>query len=250
VHKHRSLLSQNFLHNRELVKKLIRDSSIGKNDLVLEIGAGDGIILDQLLDVSSQVIAIEIDFGLYKTLEQKYSDRNNLNLYLGDALNFPTPRTKYKVFSNIPFALEGELVRKFLDDSNPPEDIYLIVRGDFAERLCKKNTLINISNSPFFEFKIIYHFKPYDFIPKTKVKPVMLRIKRRNEPLINFSEKQKYINFIHQGFGEGQPIYTNLKHKFRDKNLALILKNCRLNKDIKPGWINLVTWIELYKSLR
>ena len=64
MHKKRNLLSQNFLHDRELVKRLIRDSSIGKNDLVIEIGPGDGIILQELLKQAKHVIGIEIDFDL------------------------------------------------------------------------------------------------------------------------------------------------------------------------------------------
>src|SRR5687767_11452600 len=112
MYKQRNLLSQNFLHDRELVKRLIRDSSIGKNDLVIEIGPGDGIILRQLLHQAKKIIGIEIDFDLYNNLKRQYSNQENLNLYLGDILSFPVPRGPYKVFSNIPFAIEGGLIRK------------------------------------------------------------------------------------------------------------------------------------------
>src|SRR3989344_3500898 len=151
--KLRRNLSQTLLQNRELAKKLIRNSSIGKNDLVIEVGPGNGIILNELLEQAAHVIGIEVDFDIYKFLRKQHSGRANLSLYLGDALSFPVPRENYKVFSNIPFAIEGKLIRKFLNEANPPLDCYLVARRDLAERLSglRGNNLFYVSNSTFFE---------------------------------------------------------------------------------------------------
>ena len=56
-----SHLSQNFLINRELVQKLVRDSSIVSTDIVIDIGAGTGIITQELLKITSHVVPIEKD---------------------------------------------------------------------------------------------------------------------------------------------------------------------------------------------
>lgn len=117
---HKRLLSQNFLCNRQLVKQLIRDSSIGKNDTVLEIGAGQGIITQELLEASKQVLAIELDAKLLQDLRHKFMRIANLTLIQGNFLETPLPNQPYKVFSNIPFSITGEVIRKLLQSPNPP----------------------------------------------------------------------------------------------------------------------------------
>jgi len=242
-------LSQNFLFSRTLVKSLVRSSSIGKNDLVLEIGPGSGIILEELTKQAGHVIGIEIDFELYQNLKNKYSNRKNLTLYLGDALSFPVPREKYKVFSNIPFAIEGELIRKFLNEANAPVDCLLVVRRDLAERLCQKNTLFNIANRPFFEFSIFHYFNKHDFSPSPKVEAVMFRFKKRIEPQIPFEERKKYHMFVKEGFGNGQAVYQNLKKRYGFR-LKIAFKRLNISKDTKPSFIPFELWLELYKFLR
>ncbi len=66
-----TLFSQNFLHNRGLVERLVRSSSIGKNDLVLEIGPGKGIITEQLVQTAGHVLAVEIDRGYAHNLPSR-----------------------------------------------------------------------------------------------------------------------------------------------------------------------------------
>src|SRR5512139_1904971 len=110
--KKRKLYSQNFLYNRKLVQHLVSGSSIAKNDLVLEIGPGEGIITNELVKSSRFVVAVEIDTEKYAYLKQKFNRINNLTLYLGDFLDFELPSLPYKVFANIPFSTEGKIIRK------------------------------------------------------------------------------------------------------------------------------------------
>ena len=103
----RKILSQNFLHNHKFVKFLVRQSSIGEKDLVLEIGPGRGIITNELLQIASQVIAIEKDTSLV------FKSHPRLNLIYGDFLEFTPPTHNYKVFSNIPFSITAEILKNY-----------------------------------------------------------------------------------------------------------------------------------------
>ena len=114
----RRLYSQNNLVNPKLIAKLIRKSSLGKNDKVIEIGPGRGIITQELLKVAGRVTAIELDRKLYFHLKEKYKNAKNLELIRGDFLNFRMPPYSYKVFSNIPFNITSGVLRKLTDDDN------------------------------------------------------------------------------------------------------------------------------------
>ena len=76
--KARKILSQNFFYSRKLVSKLVRLSSIGINDTVLDIGAGKGIMAEALVPISKKVIAIEIDQDLYRYLKNKFKANNRV----------------------------------------------------------------------------------------------------------------------------------------------------------------------------
>lgn len=247
----RILYSQNFLHSQKLVKKLIGSSSIGKNDLVLEIGPGKGVITQELIKTGKQVIAVEIDSHWYNYLQNKFSNNTNLSLYKADFLSFPLPKAPYKVFANIPFSIEGKIIRKLIDANNPPEDCYLVTMKELAYRLAApyKENQFSVSHKPWFESSIVYNFRREDFTPFSNADASMIRFKKREIPLLNWSDKQKYQLFIEEYFKYGLPIYKTMKIKFSKNKAYRILKQVGINKDMKPSYLSFEQWIILYKVL-
>jgi len=202
THWRRPEFSQRFLHNRQLVEQLVRQSSIGKNDLVVEVGPGKGIITQELIRLARGVIAIELDQHLYQQLNQDLAGTPNLKLIHQDFLTWPLPREAYKVFANLPFDVEGLIVRKLINAANPPKDCCLVVRKDVAERWAgiSYRGQFSASYRPWFHFAIVHKFRRQDFIPKPKAAAVMLRIARRDQPLLPWSEKRNYQHFIARQF--------------------------------------------------
>ena len=247
----RKLFSQNFLHSRKLVHELIRGSSIGKHDLVLEIGPGKGILTEELLKQSQHVIAVEIDSQWYKYLQEKLSSSDNLTLYHEDFLNFKLPSLPYKVFANIPFSIEGKIIRRLIDAKNPPEDCYLVMMKDVAYRLSApyKDNQFSIMHKPWFEFSIYYHFSRKDFTPYSNVESVMIRFMKRENPLLSWDQKEKYQRFIEEDFQYGLPVFQHLKRRYGKGKAVEILGQIQANKQSKPSYINMKEWIRLYKLL-
>ena len=164
----RRLLSQNFLKSRKLVSKLVRQSSVGINDTVLEIGPGKGIITEELLRISKNIVAIELDTNLYFYLQRKFGNfKYKLSLVNQDFLRYKLPKYEYKVFANIPFSIEGKIIRKLLDAKYPPQDCYLVTRKNLAERISglKYESQFSIFYKPWFTFEIVHYFNRFDYEP-------------------------------------------------------------------------------------
>jgi len=248
----RKLFSQNFFHNRKLIIKLLGRSSIGKNDLVLEIGPGKGIVTEQLLKQAQHVLAVEIDRYWYNYLQKGFNSTNNLTLYLEDFLNFRLPVLPYKVFANIPFSIEGKIIRKLIDAQNPPEDCYLVMMKEVAYRLAApyKDNMFSVLHKPWFELSIYYQFRRTDFIPVPSVDVVMLRFTKRTDSLLPWTEKAKYQQFIKTGFGQGQPVLQNLKKSYGRKRVVTELIKLNLNKEVKPGFVSIEQWVRLYRIFK
>ena len=195
----RKLLSQNFLRGRALVKSLIRASGISWKDSVLEIGAGSGIITEDLLSVSRKVIAVEIDKDLFALLSGRLGNNNALELVHGDFLDFELPKEPYKIFSNIPFSITGEIIKKLLLSDNPPDSCNLIVQKEAAEKFMvnqRKNSMLSILFYPWFEIKVSHIFKRTDFHPIPSVDLCLLQIVKRSTPLVPNDYLSKYRDFV------------------------------------------------------
>lgn len=182
------LLSQNFFVNRELIQKLIRDSSISPQDTVIEIGSGQGIMTRELLKITPHVIAIEKD--------------PRLSSHPQDFLTYRLPSQPYKVFANIPFSITNDIVRKLLQASNPPLDCYLIVQNEAANKfiISQTNTMSALLYFPWWDIQITYRFNRSDFHPTPKVNAVLLHIKPKSNPKIPRSKKVQYFDFVAHTF--------------------------------------------------
>ena len=249
----RKILSQNFFHDRKLVKQLLRKSSIGQNDIVLEIGPGKGIITEQLFYICKKVIAVELDTQLYLHLQNEFKAYSSkLNFINKDFLKYNLPPYSFKVFANIPFSIEGKIIRKLLNADNPPVDCYLVMRKDLAERLSgkKEEGLFSILYKPWFDLEIIHTFSKYDYIPAARMDTVLLRIRKKELSLINFREKRKYDTFIGQGFGGGKNLKYNLQTFLSYEQLKRLSKQYNFDKNSSPSKLSLQQWVAIFTFIR
>ncbi len=248
----RKLLSQNFLCSRTLINSLVRRSSIGQNDTVLEIGPGKGFITDELLRAAKRVITVELDQKLVLHLKQILGHHPNLQVHRGNFLNFSLPSYSYKVFANIPFSIEGEIVRKLLDSNNPPQDCYLMVDKRLALRLSgtAHENQFSLKHKPWFDISIFYQFKRSDFVPEPSVDSVMWRITKKSLPLIPEEEGRRWERFIEAGFGQGTPVKQNLRRLLTGRQIQDLQSRVNFSLKAKPGYLTLEQWIDIYRTIK
>jgi len=103
---------QHFLRSSRLAAELVRAARVQPGDLVLDLGAGTGVLTAALLRVTSRVVAIEIDERLAAGLRDRFPD---IDVRTGDALRVELPRTPFKVVANLPFDGGTAILRRLLD---------------------------------------------------------------------------------------------------------------------------------------
>jgi 16S rRNA A1518/A1519 N6-dimethyltransferase RsmA/KsgA/DIM1 with predicted DNA glycosylase/AP lyase activity len=221
--RRRRLYSQNYLRSPGLVDKLIRSSSIGEYDTVLEIGSGRGIITGRLSKVARSVIGIERDKNLYRYLSKLYGKVGNIKLYCTNILYFNLPTFPFKVFANIPFIITASLIRKLTSDKNFREG-YLVVQKEAAKKFIGmpysyENSMMSILLKPYFGISIFHEFARTDFHPVPNVDTVMIRIIRLRYPIIESFNKALFKNFIMYTFNRSKVArlgFTELIKLFRN----------------------------------
>lgn len=244
--------SQVFLKDRDLVVSLIERSSIGSRDIVLEIGPGQGIITRELVKRAGRVIAVEKDPQMCQALSGLVRDSNNLELYQTDALSFPLPKEPYKVFANIPFAIEGKLIRRLINAKNPPQDAYLVMRREVAERMAgvPKESQFSILHKPWFDFEIFHKFRRGDFKPKPRAESVMLKIRKKEKTLVDQEDARLFKLLVEQGFGGGRRIRQNLSLAFSSRQLKQLAQENNFHLSDKPSDLTLEQWLAVFEFFR
>lgn len=238
--------SQNFLTSKRLIERLLRQTNISSNDIVLEIGAGKGHITKVLLCKSGKVIASEIDTKLCAALRNKFSGYQNFTLMNGDFLRSNLPQTEYKVFSNIPFSITTDIVRKLTQDKNPPRDAWLVMEkvrlSAFAANpaIRFKPFCLNL----FFDLKIVYHFQKEDFHPAPHVDVVLLHISQKAVPDLLLTDQRAYCSFVSNGFKYG---LAGKQSSLTKRQISTALRLAKLPPLSLDGEILYVQWLCLFR---
>jgi len=207
--KPNKLLGQNFLRDKNVLRKIISAANLTTNDVVLEVGPGEGVLTKELARHAGRVIAVEKDKNLAALLKAKLANNKNVEIIEGDILelikNPPPPSLKegskngspplggvrgdflfgeYKVVANIPYYLTSRLIRLLLASANPPQDIILMVQKEVAKHICAqlpKMSLLAVSVQFYAQPKIIASVSKNAFWPKPKVDSAIIRITPHND---------------------------------------------------------------------
>ena len=179
-------LSQHFLKSPRLALVLIGHSNLKKRDLVVEIGAGSGVITSALSYRVRQVIAVEPDHVTAEKLRENLKKREieNVTVVEKDFLEMKLPEEPYKVFSNPPFHLSSVIVHKLIESDNPPEAFYLILQKQFALKLLNTDrhytSQLGLKLIQSYNTKIKLPLKATDFTPPPAVPTVLFEAKKIN----------------------------------------------------------------------
>ena len=133
------LLSQHFLRSPRLALFLIGHSNIKKRDLVLEIGAGSGVITSALAKRAKKVLAFEPDAETAKKLRENLAKREikNVEIFEQDFLEFDLDSLDetYKVFFNPPFSISSKIIHKFLLKNGYKYKPYINLKDEYVKKM-------------------------------------------------------------------------------------------------------------------
>jgi len=124
---------QSFLKSPQIVRDIINAAEITKEDTILEIGGGLGILTEQLVQEGKHVYVIELDPGLAQALRDRFVNHENVTIIEGNALEVPLPEVT-KVVSNLPYSISSEITFRILRELEFEQAI-LMYQKEFAQRL-------------------------------------------------------------------------------------------------------------------
>ncbi len=204
----RKILSQNFLIDRRVIGDLVAGSGAGPGDLVLDIGAGHGLITEALAGRGARVVAVERDPVLTRRLRARFGPGSGVSVVAGDILAAPLPREPFAVVANLRFGITTKILRRLLGDpASQLRRADVIVQAEVARKRGTRGrgTLLNASWEPWFEFGTGQRVPRAAFRPQPRVDGAVLIVRRRERPLLDPALKRQYVEFVTAAFTGARP---------------------------------------------
>ena len=241
MHIPKKSLGQNFLLDRNLLKKIVSNINI-KNKNIIEIGSGTGLLTNEIIKQNpKKLILLEKDNSLYEKLKLKYLDNKSIEIenidVLKDNLSF---KNNFNIIANLPYNISTKLIIKLLIKyKNFKEMVFLVqkeVSDKFRYKLLKKKNKYSLFLEIVSNYQVLHNISNKVFYPKPKVKSTLIKITPKNIKI----DKEKLWIFSNKIFMNKRKKISN---KFNRLNNQIIDKKI-LEK--RPEDLNKSEYLELF----
>jgi 23S rRNA (adenine-N6)-dimethyltransferase len=191
---------RHLLRSKGLAETIVREAGVRTGDLVVDVGAGSGMLTLPLLAAGARVIAIEPDRELGGRLRRACPQAD---VVACDVHTFAWPREPFSVVANLPFAHAAEICRTLLSEPRLPlRGADLIVEWDFAAKRARlwPSTAQTVVWNAWYELAIVRRLPPSAFTPPPSVAAAVLRVRRRDVPLVDPARAGAWDRFVRDAF--------------------------------------------------
>jgi 23S rRNA (adenine-N6)-dimethyltransferase len=198
-------LGQHFLAGGRLAAELVEQASVEPADLVVEIGAGTGVLTRALARRAGRVVAVEYDPRLAAKARGRLAAHDNVEVVTADALRLPLPRRPFRVVANLPFGSTAAMLRRLLDDPRSPlRRADLILQEEAARRYAaaRPATPQTVRWGSWYELEVHRRLPPACFSPPPRVTAAVLVARRRTPPLVPVARQHRLAVLLRHGFRE------------------------------------------------
>ncbi len=178
----RKKLGQSFLINSSIAREIVKAASLTKNDDVLEVGGGLGVLTRWLVESARKVFVVEKDPGLANALRNLFTEKDNLEVIEGDALEIELPKAN-KVVANLPYSIASPVTFRLLEGVDFQQAV-LMYQKEFAQRLLSKPgtpeySRLTIEINYRANVEMIMHVMAREFYPIPRVDSTVVRVTHR-----------------------------------------------------------------------
>ena len=205
----RKSLGQNFLHDPNMLDKIVSIAELTPDDLVLEVGPGTGLLTERIANASKQLISIEVDERLQPLLEDIVAQHPNLTIRYQDILTLDVNKLyenqPYVVVANLPYYITSAIMRHLLESDHRPTRMVLTMQMEVAERMIAKPddmSILSVSVQFYGRPQIAARLKPSVFWPRPEVDSAVVRIDTYDQPIVDVPNSQVFFRVVRAGFGQ------------------------------------------------
>ena len=184
--RHKRKLGQNFLVDKNIIEKIIKNINPSNKDCVIEIGPGDGALTKYICAKVNNLIIIEKDIDLIDELLLIVKNNKKTKIHNIDVLkfDFSSINSKMRVIGNLPYNISTEIIFKLCNIKNIV-DMHFMLQREVVDRIIsnannKVYGRLSVMAQTYFYIKKLFDVSENVFVPKPKVKSSFIRLVPKN----------------------------------------------------------------------
>ena len=213
---------QNFLIDTHVLDKIIRESGVTKDDMVIEIGPGIGTMTQYLCENAREVVAIEIDKNLIPILDDTLSAYDNVTVINEDVLKVDIKKLAeeknggrpVKVVANLPYYITTPIIMGLFESHVPIDSITIMVQKEVADRMqegpgSKEYGALSLAVQYYAKPEIVAIVPPNCFMPRPNVGSAVIRLTCHEKPPVEVKDEGFMFNLIRASFNQRRKTLVN-----------------------------------------
>lgn len=214
----RKRFGQHFLHDRNIIDKIVRAIGPKQDDNLLEIGPGQGALTLPLLSYCKQLTAVELDRDLIQLLQQAAAPSGDLNVINADILKFKldslTCSEDLRIVGNLPYNISTPLMFHLMDSISHIRDMHFMVQKEVAKRIVAEAGSSNYGRLSvmiqyFCSCQYLFDVAPGCFTPPPKVDSAIIRLTPHVVPIASVKNFARFSEVVQAAFGQRRKTISN-----------------------------------------
>jgi 16S rRNA (adenine1518-N6/adenine1519-N6)-dimethyltransferase len=251
---------QNFLRDDYYLNQIIQSMPQNENT-VLEIGPGLGDLTGKLL-TKKAVVAVEVDSDLIANLESKFKDNlqngsfrllhADVLIIWDEALGFAS---KIDIVANLPYYIATNIVLRAIRDERV-ENILVMVQREVAQKFCalpKSSDFgaISVICDAMCHRGIALELPPSAFDPAPKVYSSVLKLSKRQKPLIGMALLGEFENFLRHSFSSPRKtLLKNLSNAYAKESVQAVFEKLTISLNTRPHELSTDSFVKLFLEVK
>lgn len=213
---------QNFLIDTNILKRIIEEAGVTKEDCVVEIGPGIGTMTQYLAESAREVVAVEIDKNLIPILEDTLSGYDNVTVINEDILKVDLRKLAeeknngrpVKIVANLPYYITTPIIMGLFENQVPLSSITIMVQKEVADRMqvgpgTKDYGALSLAVQYYARPEIVLQVPPACFMPRPGVGSAVIRLTKHEQPPVRTKDEKKLFAVIRASFGQRRKTLAN-----------------------------------------
>jgi 16S rRNA (adenine1518-N6/adenine1519-N6)-dimethyltransferase len=175
---------QNFLRNRGAVEKIVAAVEPQPDELIVEIGPGEGVLTEKLVELPNEIVAIEIDPDLAARLRARFGAR--VDVRNEDALEFPLLTRPFRAVGNLPYNVGTPILRRVVASPQLRRAVFMLQK-EVADRLVARPAtepygFLTLFVQLYAHARVLMTLDPRSFYPPPKVRSAVVVLDPDRKP--------------------------------------------------------------------
>jgi 16S rRNA (adenine1518-N6/adenine1519-N6)-dimethyltransferase len=260
----RPKLGQHFLSSARHRERIVQALHLRPDDLVIEIGAGQGAMTELLAARARTVVAIELDAALAAALAEKLKDRPAIEVKQADILEADLAEIcrdararKCFVIGNLPYYITSPILHHLLESHPWIRGMALLMQREVAERVAARpgsrdygylSVAVQLSSRP----QILFSVPPGAFSPPPKVQSALVEFEMAARfPEWSREEESSFLDFAKLCFAQKRKsLANNLLRTFPRQRVNEVFNRLRISPNVRAEQLTLEQLAALHSTLK